>query len=50
MTLHFGLGDIDEVDSIEVDFPGGGTVEYDGPFDVGQRLWVYEDGDVNVQR
>jgi len=25
-------------------FPGGETVEYDGPFDADQRVWVYEDG------
>ncbi len=42
-TLHFGLGAITEVDSIEVDFPGGGTVHFEGPFDADQRLWLFED-------
>ncbi|MEC7241667.1 MAG: CRTAC1 family protein [Myxococcota bacterium] len=43
-SLHFGLGFVTEVDAIEVDFPGGGTVRYDGPFASGQKLWLYEDG------
>ncbi len=45
-TLHFGLADAGQVESIEIDFPGGGTVTYSGPFDVNQRLWLYEDGTV----
>ena len=44
-TLHFGLGELEQVDAIEVDFPGAGTVRFDGPFDVDQRLWLYEDGE-----
>ena len=44
LTLHFGLGADDTVDHIEVDFPGGETIIYDGPIDVDQRLWLYEDG------
>jgi hypothetical protein len=43
-SLHFGLGETTEIESIVVDFPGGGTVNYEGPFDADQRLWVYEDG------
>jgi hypothetical protein len=43
-TLHFGLGFSTEVDSIEVDFPGGGTITYTGPFNAGQKIWVYESG------
>ena len=42
--LHVGLGDADEVDFIEADFPAGATVTYDGPFAADQRLWLYEDG------
>ncbi|HJN77685.1 MAG TPA: CRTAC1 family protein [Myxococcota bacterium] len=42
--LHFGLGELDTVDVISVDFPGGGTVEYTGPWDADQRIWVFEDG------
>ncbi len=43
--LHFGLGDgIAEIDRIVVAFPGSGTVAFDGPWDVDQRVWVYESG------
>ena len=42
--LHFGLGELDQVDSVQVDFPGGGTVEYIGPWDADQRLWFFESG------
>lgn len=44
LFLHFGLGEASGVDRVEVDFPGAGTVTFDGPFDVDQRLWVVEDG------
>jgi len=44
--LHYGLGDVAEIDTIEVDFPGGGTVIYEGPWDADQRIWVLEDGSV----
>ena len=43
-TAHVGLGNALSVASIEVDFPGGETVTFAGPFDHGQRVWVYEDG------
>jgi len=43
--VHFGLGDETSIDSIEVDFPGGGTVSYSGPLTADQRIWLYEDGD-----
>ena len=43
-TPHFGLAEATEIDAIEVDFPGGGTIVYPGPFDVDQRLWLFEDG------
>ncbi len=44
MYLHFGLGDATQVDSIEVEFPGGASASFTGPFDADQRLWLYEDG------
>lgn len=44
LTLHFGLGALTEVAAVEVDFPGGGTVRYEGPFAVDQKLWLYEHG------
>ncbi len=44
LYLHFGLADAASVEQIRVLFPGGGEVVYDGPFDVDQRVWVYEDG------
>ena len=43
-NLHFGLGNVTTVDSIEVRFPAGATRSFSGPFAVGQRIWVYEDG------
>ncbi len=45
-TLHFGLGTVSEVDSIEVDFPGGGTVSYTGSFSINQTLILHEEGEV----
>lgn len=44
--LHFGLGDLEQVEQIEVSFPGGGVVIYSGPFAARQRLWLLEDGQV----
>ena len=44
LYLHFGLGDVDEIDRLEVLFPGGGEVRYEGPHAVDARLWLYEDG------
>ncbi len=43
-TQHFGLGAATTIDGIEIDFPGGGTVIYAGPFDADQRLRLFEDG------
>lgn len=43
-SVHFGLGDIDQVDGIEVLFPGGRHARYDGPFGVDQPLRLFEDG------
>ena len=46
LYVHLGLGEAEAVDAVEVDFPGGGTVRYDGPFAADQRLWLYESGRV----
>ena len=46
-TVHFGLGDVSEIERIEVDFPGSETVSYLGPFSANQRIQLWEDGDVN---
>ena len=45
-VLHFGLGDTASIETIEVDFPGKGTVTVKGPWKAGRRLWVDEDGKV----
>ena len=47
-TLHFGLGEAATVDRIEVAYPGGEKVVYEGPWDADQRLWVAEDGAVTA--
>jgi len=47
LTVHFGLGTLDTIEFIEVDYPYSTTVLYDGPFDVNQRLWLLEDGEVH---
>ena len=44
--LHVGLGEATQIESIEVDYPGGGTVVFTGPWDADQRIWVGEDGSV----
>ena len=45
LSPHFGLGDTQQIDRVRVRFPGGDAdVVYAGPFDVDQRLWLYEDG------
>lgn len=46
-SLHFGLGGAQSVGDIEVDFPGAGKVVFKGPFEAGQRLWLFEDGSVH---
>ena len=43
-TVHLGLGDHSSIDSIVVHFPGGQSMNYQGPFDANQRLWLHEDG------
>ena len=48
LVAHFGLGELDTVERIEVRFIGGALVIYEGPFDADQRLKVYESGGVEV--
>lgn len=48
LYLHFGLGDAESVDSIRVEFPGGTSVDYAGPFDADQRIWTMESGTTHV--
>ena len=48
MYVHVGLGDVDKIDLIEVDYPYTTTVSYPGPVDADQRLWLTEDGDVHA--
>ena len=47
LTVHFGLGGLETIEFIEVDYPYSTTVLYDGPFDANQRLWLFEDGEVH---
>jgi hypothetical protein len=42
--LHFGLGAAEAVDRVEVDFPGAGTVAFEGPFEGDRRHWLFESG------
>lgn len=46
LTLHFGLGKVDSIDSIDVRFIGGGVVNFKGPIAVDQRVWLYESGKI----
>jgi hypothetical protein len=40
-----GLGDIERIDRIRVRFPGAAEdVLFEGPFEVDQRVWLYQDG------
>ncbi|NOY24326.1 MAG: CRTAC1 family protein [Oligoflexia bacterium] len=43
-TLHFGLGNATQVSTVQVDYIGGETVTWTGPWEPDQRLWAYEDG------
>lgn len=47
LYLHFGLGQAQSVDRIEVHFPGDAQpTVFEGPFDPNQRLWLYQSGRV----
>ena len=41
-AVHFGLGDVTQVDRVEIQFPGGSEAVYDGPFPVDQELVLAE--------
>ena len=43
LVQHFGLGDRDRVDRVEVTFPYGETVTVEG-VGTDQRIWIYSDG------
>ena len=47
MNLHFGLGEADTIQSIEVLFQGGASVTIE---DVAadQQVWIHEDGSMEV--
>jgi hypothetical protein len=47
IIAHFGLGDAETIDAVTIQFPAGGPVTFDGPFDVDQRLWLHESGTVH---
>lgn len=44
LVAHFGLGDAASVDSVQVTFPGGKLVEFAGPIDADERVWLHESG------
>ena len=46
LTAHFGLGDYAMIDAIEVRYIGGELVRYEGPFEVDQRLRLFESGEI----
>ena len=48
LYLHFGLGDATTNDSIRVELPGGSSVDYAGPFDADQRIWIMESGSTHL--
>ncbi len=43
LSLHFGLGDVAQVDSVLVHWPGGRVETFAGPFAAGQRLTLTEE-------
>ena len=43
-VVHVGLGDAAEVDRIEVRFPGGEWMTFEGPIAAGRRVTVRQDG------
>ena len=46
-SVHFGLGTVDQIDGIEITWPGGTKTAYKGPFAADQRLWLAHDGGVH---
>ena len=46
IIAHFGLGDAQVVNKIELRFPMREWLVFDGPHDLDQRLWLHEDGTV----
>jgi hypothetical protein len=46
IIAHFGIGDAEQIDRIEFRFPMRDLVSLEGPFEVDQRLWIYEDSAV----
>jgi hypothetical protein len=48
LYLHFGVGSATSIDLITVNFPGGNSVAYTGPFAVDQRLWLFENSTIPV--
>jgi hypothetical protein len=48
MYLHFGLGAATTVDEVRIYYPGGAQTTFTGPFDVDQRLWLYESGNMTA--
>jgi hypothetical protein len=48
LTLHFGLGEFERVEWLEVRFIGGDVVRYEGPFEARQRLKLFERGEVSA--
>ena len=47
MNLHFGLGEADTIQSIEVLFQGGTSVTIED-VDADQQVWIHEDGSMEV--
>lgn len=47
MNLHFGLGEADTIQSIDILFQGGTAVTIED-IDVDQQVWIHEDGSMEV--
>jgi hypothetical protein len=47
MYLHFGLGNTETINSIEVLFPGGNTVIVED-IAADQQIWLHEDGSMET--
>ena len=46
-TVHFGLSDKTQVDSVEITWPGATKTTFKGPFAADQRLWLSQSGQVH---